>query len=210
MLRTAVYSAAFIKGSLLLALVAGCVTINVYFPAAAAEKAADRFINDVLGPDASKTPGEPQSHNQWTMPLERGQQLAFRVGEAVLNFVIPAAHAEPDLDMSSPAIQQIKSQMQQRHKDLKEFYDSGAIGYTANGLVAVRDQGAIPLAQRNQVRKLVADENADRERLYREIAVANGHPEWEDDIRATYAKRWIAKAAKGWYYQNPAGSWTQN
>lgn len=29
------------------ALTAGCVTINIYFPAAAAEKAADRIIDEV-------------------------------------------------------------------------------------------------------------------------------------------------------------------
>jgi len=28
-------------------MVAGCVTINIYFPAAAAEKAADRIIDEV-------------------------------------------------------------------------------------------------------------------------------------------------------------------
>ena len=33
--------------AVLLAL-AGCVTINIYFPAAAAEKAADRIIDEVL------------------------------------------------------------------------------------------------------------------------------------------------------------------
>jgi hypothetical protein len=32
---------------LLAAVSAGCVTINIYFPAAAAEKAADRIIDEV-------------------------------------------------------------------------------------------------------------------------------------------------------------------
>ena len=34
----------------------GCVTINIYFPAAAAERAADRIIDEVLQlkPDAPK------------------------------------------------------------------------------------------------------------------------------------------------------------
>jgi hypothetical protein len=34
----------------------GCVTINIYFPAAAAERAADRIIDEVyqLKPDAAK------------------------------------------------------------------------------------------------------------------------------------------------------------
>ena len=38
------------------AVLAGCVTINIYFPAAAAEKAADRIIDEVwqLKPDAAK------------------------------------------------------------------------------------------------------------------------------------------------------------
>ena len=30
-------------------LIAACVTINVYFPAAAADKAADQVINDITG-----------------------------------------------------------------------------------------------------------------------------------------------------------------
>ena len=39
---------------------AGCVTINIYFPAAAAEKAADRIIDEVwqLKPDAAKPPAD--------------------------------------------------------------------------------------------------------------------------------------------------------
>ena len=33
----------------MLFVVAACVTINVYFPAAAAERAAEKFVGDVLG-----------------------------------------------------------------------------------------------------------------------------------------------------------------
>lgn len=203
MVRTALYSAAILKALFVLTLVAGCVTINVYFPAAAAEKAADRFINDVIGPEAAEQQ-EPQALNSNSL-----KTAAWKLGFDVLNFVIPAAHAQANIDMSSPAIQQIKTQMTQRHQQLKPHFASGAVGYTANGLVAVRDQGAISLAQRNVVRKLVADENADRNRLYKEIATANGHPEWENDIRSTYAKRWIAKSPKGWYYQTSNGGWAQ-
>ena len=35
---------------------AACVTINVYFPAAAAEKAADRIIEDIWGPEKGPKP----------------------------------------------------------------------------------------------------------------------------------------------------------
>lgn len=33
-----------------------CVTINIYFPAAAAEKAADRIIDDIYDKDAAPAP----------------------------------------------------------------------------------------------------------------------------------------------------------
>ena len=38
------------------AVLAGCVTINIYFPAAAAEKAADRIIDEVWQLKRGETP----------------------------------------------------------------------------------------------------------------------------------------------------------
>ena len=45
---------------------AGCVTINIYFPAAAAERAADRIIDEVwqLKPDAAKPPADKPAAKQ--------------------------------------------------------------------------------------------------------------------------------------------------
>jgi hypothetical protein len=45
-----------VSGALAVLALAGCVTINIYFPAAAAERAADRIIDEVwqLKPDAVK------------------------------------------------------------------------------------------------------------------------------------------------------------
>jgi len=37
----------------------GCITINIYFPAAAAEKAADRIIDEVLGKGSEAAPPAP-------------------------------------------------------------------------------------------------------------------------------------------------------
>ena len=36
----------------------GCITINIYFPAAAAEKAADRIIDEVLGKATDAAPAK--------------------------------------------------------------------------------------------------------------------------------------------------------
>lgn len=176
-----------------------CVTINIYFPAAAAEKAADRIIEDVWGPET-----EPQQQPESSSAIETdSRSLAI----SLLNWVIPeASAAEANININSPAINQLKARMKSRHNKLAPFYQSGAIGLTADGLITVRDAKAIPLKDRNKVKALVADENKDRKALYAEIARANGHPEWEADIRKTFAKRWVSKAAKGWWYQQ-GDSW---
>jgi uncharacterized protein YdbL (DUF1318 family) len=188
-----------------IALLTACVTVNIYFPAAAAEKAADRIIKDVWGEQPGKGgPPAPESEPSEDRPQERSR--APRLPRIVW---MRAAHAQPDLDISSPAIGQVRASMKARHAHLEPYYNSGAVGLTQDGLVAIRDLQAIPLPSRNQVKQWVSDENRDRNALYREIAQANGHPEWESEIRAAFARRWIANAAPGWWYQGEQGGWTR-
>lgn len=120
-----------------------------------------------------------------------------------------AALAAADLEVNTPAITALKNSMQARHGQLAPHYASGAVGLTRDGNVAVRDASAVPLAARQSVNGLVADENRDRAGLYREIASANAHPEWEAEVRSTFAQRWIDKAAAGWWVQNAGGVWVK-
>lgn len=115
------------------------------------------------------------------------------------------ANNNADIDVSSPAITQLKTSMQERHTDLQGFYENGAIGLTRDGKIAIKDISAVPLPQRAAVNALVSAENQDRSALYREIARANNHPEWEANIRATFSQRWIDRAQSGWWIQGPSG-----
>jgi uncharacterized protein YdbL (DUF1318 family) len=189
--------ACFIVALLAVAL-AGCVTINVYFPEASAQKAADQFVGDVLG----AAPVKPQP--QPAPPAKSGPSAS------VLDLLIPAAQAAdaPNLRIQTPAVQAIQARMRTRFEtELQGLMDSGAAGFTNDGMVALRDAAKVPLAQRAQAAIAVADENRDRSVLYREIANANAHPEWEAQIRATFARTWIERAHTGWYYQDAAGKW---
>ncbi len=126
--------------------------------------------------------------------------------------VLTAAHAfaaGADLEINTPAIAALKGSMQARHNQLAPFYANGAVGLTRDGLVAVRDANAVPLAQRQSVNSLVSAENGDRNALYKEIAVANGHPEWENEVRNTFAQRWVQKAQGSWWYQDAGGGWAK-
>jgi uncharacterized protein len=177
-----------------------CVTINVYFPAAAAEQAADKIIEEVWGEDSGKAAAGKSSKAD---PIVDG---ARRVSRLFVDWLIPAAHAQQaNLDISSPAIGKIEASLKARHAQLLPYLNSGAVGLTADGMVAVRDAKSIPLNERKTVNQLVADDNRDRAALYREIAAANGHPEWESQIQATFARRWIDRAQSGWYYQSGGG-----
>jgi uncharacterized protein YdbL (DUF1318 family) len=184
---------------------AACVTINVYFPAAAAEKAADRIIEDIWGQEKAA----PPAGNEQSSVGQPPRNMMAAALQGALDFIVPVAHAQADIDVSSPAIRALTASMKARAGDLEPFFTSGAIGLTSDGLVEIRDANSVALADRNRLRKLVSDDNADRNSLYREIATANNHPEWEADIRSTFSERWIANARSGWYYKKGGGAWTQ-
>ena len=118
------------------------------------------------------------------------------------------AVAQGNLDVNTAEISAIKQSMKQRHADLRPLYEAGAVGFANDGTVVLRDASSVPLAQRSRAQTLVAAENKDRAALYREISRANGHPEWENDIRKTFAARFIDRARSGWWVQG-AGGWTR-
>lgn len=201
-----------LKLALVSLLFAACVTINVYFPAAAADKAADQFINDVTGGAKSGSGTPPQSNNLVPANGESPDYLLAAIGDVMALLVPPAQaqNAEAALNVSSPAVTRIKSSMAARFPQLEKFFASGAVGLTKDGLVEVRDLNAVALPDRATVKRLVSEDNADRAQLYTEIARASNHPEWEGDIKKSFARRWVATGAKpGWYYQDDSGAWKQ-
>ena len=185
-----------------------CVTINVYFPAAAAEKAADRIIDEVWGEQTGERakPAVRGAVDDPNRQLAQSKVSLSKLMVALVDVLIPTASAQANLDVSTPAVNALQSSMSTRHPALAPFYNSGAIGVTDEGLVAVRDAKALSLQDRPKANNLVAEENRDRNNLYQAIAQANGHPEWEPNIRATFARRWIERAQTGWWYES-RGTW---
>lgn len=182
-----------------------CVTINVYFPAAEAREAAREFVEDVLGEDAP--PSQPA-----TTP--DGGGMAMRQAPRfdpwmLLGIGSAQAQSQPDITIRTPAIQAIQARMESRFAStLRPHFDSGALGFAGDGTIVVRDASKLAIKDRVAVNAAVADDNRDRNAVYREIAVANGHPEWEKQIREVFARQWVASARAGWWYQQ-GGSWKQ-
>lgn len=119
------------------------------------------------------------------------------------------AHAQANLEANTPAINTLKKSLADRHAQLAPYYASGAIGIAHDGSLVLRDATAVPLPQRGAVSAMLTAENTDRASLYKEIARANGKPEWEGEIRNTFAQRWIDKAQPGWWVQNAQEQWVK-
>ncbi|MFE0500622.1 DUF1318 domain-containing protein [Lysobacter soli] len=189
-----------------------CVTINVYFPAAEAKEAAREFVEKVIGDDAQPAPKpqeKPGGQSAYVPSAERS--LASRIDWWSL-MGIGTAHAQgqPDITIKTPAIQSIQARMAQRFDgQLKAHFESGALGIANDGTIDVRDAAKIPLPQRVGVNQAVAEQNRDARAVYREIAVANDHPEWEQQIRAVFARQWVDSARPGWWVQDAGGGWRQ-
>ena len=186
-------------------LLTACVTINVYFPAAEAKEAAKEFVENVIGDEAaSPRPTTPGGSAQLRESSHEFNWLALvGIGTAY-------AQERADISIKTPAIQAIQSRMASRFQgQLQAGFDAGALGLTKDGMVEVRDASKLALKDRVAITQAVADDNRDRKAVYREVAVANGHPEWEDQIRGIFAQQWIASARSGWWYQDAGGNWKQ-
>jgi uncharacterized protein YdbL (DUF1318 family) len=191
-----------------------CVTINVYFPAAEAKEAAKEFVDKVIGPEGQQQAPAEQKPQQETPTKPDGggmTMLDVRFDPLMLIGISPAyAQGKPDITIKTPAIQAIQARMASRFDgSLRAGFDAGALGFGNDGLIVVHDASKLQLKDRVAVNQAVADDNRDRKAVYREVAVANGHPEWETQIRQVFAKQWIASAHAGWWYQDASGAWKQ-
>jgi uncharacterized protein YdbL (DUF1318 family) len=192
-------------------LLTACVTINVYFPAAEAKEAAKEFVDKVIGDDAPANETKPVPQN----PGGQGGSASLRSPRsfdwlALVGIGTAYAQESADISIKTPAIQTIQNRMATRFQtQLAAGFDAGALGLTRDGMVEVRDASKLALKDRVAITQAVADDNRDRKAVYREVAVANGHPEWESQIRGIFAQQWIASAHGGWWYQDAGGSWKQ-
>jgi uncharacterized protein YdbL (DUF1318 family) len=174
-----------------------CVTVNIYFPAAAIQKAADEIVDDVRKGRERKPEAKPDK----TSLLDRLRFVRLGPTEAL---------AAVDLNVSTPAIRALRTAMANRFPQLQPLYGKGAIGETNNGLLAVRDAGVLSLRERADLNRLVDAENADRQALYAEIIRANNlDPRQVGEVQRLFANSWREKSSPGWWIQQDNGQWVR-
>lgn len=179
-----------------------CVTVNIYFPAAAIQRAADQIVDDVRkAPEPSPpAPGAPKDKSSRLPSLRL----------AGLGMAVAAAGTAVDLNVSTPAIRNLKAALAGRFSQLQPLYGKGAIGETNTGLLAVRDAAGLSLKEKADVNRLVEQENADRQALYAEIVRANNlDPRNLGEVQRLFANSWRDKSSPGWWIQLDSGQWAK-
>lgn len=177
---------------------AACVTINVYFPAAAVQKAADEIVDDVRG-----------SKDDKKLQEEKKDDRRSGIIDELKGFIGPReACAQINIDVSTPAIRSLKQALRDNFSQLKPLYDKGAIGENNMGLVEQRDTGSLNLKEKADLSRFVGQENNNRSALYSEIMRANKlGGDSLPKIQRLFANSWRAKSYPGWWIQNDQGGW---
>ena len=219
------------KALLIVALSAGalaCITINVYFPEAAvrdlsekiesavAEEAAKAAASEGSTPESSAS-GEESAAFTAVAPAGPSDRIRQAVLPWVLGWSATEVSAQPGSqqkvaapEITNPAIRKIVESRGQRVPEIQPFKQSGVLGENKDALLEIRNLDSLALPDRAKVQKLVKAENADRERMFKEIAAATGTDLSQlPQIFSTYAATLRDNAEKGEWIQMPDGTWKQ-
>ena len=190
---------------------AACVTVNVYFPEGEIRDLSEQIEDEIRRQASDEAEAAPSDS------AEVDDDAALRVPpfleEVGASLFGAPVHAQDVLspEVSNPAIRRIIDSRAGRLDEIDSFKSDGVIGENNRGLLEIRSLDAVSdLRARATVQRLVKDENADREQLYREIASATGvDPGQIPRIQETYAATIRSQSRPGAWIQMPDGSWRQ-
>lgn len=176
---------------------AACVTVNIYFPAAAIQKVADEIVDDVRGTKDQQKPEEKKDLKSRLFENFRGLGLGSN-----------EAWAQISIEVSTPAIRNYKQALKDNFRLLKPFYENGNVGENSTGLVDTRDTGGLSLKEKSQLTQLVEQQNSNRTALYKEILKANKlQSQALPEVQKVFANSWREKSLANWWIQNDKGEW---
>jgi uncharacterized protein YdbL (DUF1318 family) len=184
-----------------------CLTINIYFPEAEVQKTADEIVKEIRESKGEKKE-EKKEEKKNVSDVGKAQQILFARGNS-FSF-IPAAYAQKEVEVSTPAIRALKESLKARFPQLRPFFDKGNIGETNDGFIQIKDEAGLNLKEKALLRNLEKDENGDRRNLYAEVAKAlDVDPSQINRVRKIFAERWIKEAKAGWWVQKENGEWVK-
>lgn len=179
---------------------AGCVTlnINIDFPEAKVEQAAEKIESEVRSGGDAAPPAEGASLRPASprTGMRLGMPARVSLGAAI------AQAAEPDLNIETPEIRELVEKRKKRWPEIDKLLELGYVGEALDGTLKEVDAKALPLKDAAKARQTVRAENDDRRNLYRHIAEANNlAAEDVPNIARKFAEVNQSKLKPGQYYE---------
>lgn len=187
-----------ITAGIFLFILTACVTINIYFPAAKVRKAAEDIVRDVRGKDAS---------DQWKAP-DVTHDSAPR---SRLRFISQAwAHGQ-ELNVSNATIRTLKSRIKGNYPLLRQWLMAGVLGENYEGYLTLKNENNLNLRDKVNVKRLMNQENSNRQALYKAVAGALNVPASEiGRVGRIFAQQWQATVPPGTWIEKEPGKWIRH
>ncbi|MGD8536847.1 MAG: DUF1318 domain-containing protein [Candidatus Aminicenantes bacterium] len=191
-----------VSASLFFLFLFSCLTINIYFPEAEVQKAAEEIVDEIRKEAEDKDKKDKDSQ------MAEMEQAMNRGGGSFS--LISSLYAQEPTDISTPKIRALKQSMKDRFPKLKPFFAKSNVGEGNDGFVKVRDESGLNLKDKAMLRNLVKDENNDRKNMYAEVARAMEIEASQiPKIQKIFAALWIKEAESGWWIQRENGEWAK-
>lgn len=178
----------------------GCVVIpdtfdaNINITIRHVEEQADNFLGFVEG-DLSTLGGEASSNS--TSSLH---------GAVDLFSPLQVVYASDEGTQTSTRMKQIAESMKKRFKLVEDIKKTGAVGESNRGLLELVKPELITIPEKkNELQRIMADENKDRKALHQEVARLNADQKMTTStVEKVYANKRLERGKKGELFQLPA------
>lgn len=191
-----------------------CVTINVYFPEEEIRDLSQQIEEEVRRQAEQQEPSGSATEEQQQLGRAVHQQraLPFMLVAVMAPVALQGGQAEvPPPQVTNPAIRKIIDSRAERLPAVNRLKAAGVVGESNQALLEIRNlQALADLRARAEAQRVVKEENADRELLFKEVARATGVEMSQlPQIRRTYAETMRRYARAGEWIQLPDGTWTR-
>lgn len=193
----------FVSASVLLFFCFSCLTINIYFPEAEVQKAAEEIVNEIRKEAEEKEKKDKDALMTEIDPMMGSGDESFSL--------VPSPYAQEEVtEVTTPKIRALIQSMKERFPKIKPFFEKGNVGEGNDGFIHIRNETGLNLKEKSTLRSLHKDENNDRKNLYAEVAKAKDIKSSQiEKIQGVFARKWIKEALPGWWIQEESGEWVK-
>lgn len=193
----------FVSASVLLFFCFSCLTINIYFPEAEVQKAAEEIVNEIRKEAEEKEKKDKDALMTEIDPMMGSGDESFSL--------VPSPYAQEEVtEVTTPKIRALIQSMKERFPKIKPFFEKGNVGEGNDGFIHIRNETGLNLKEKSTLRSLHKDENNDRKNLYAEVAKAKDIKSSQiEKIQGVFARKWIKEALPGWWVQKESGEWVK-